>query len=402
MTVKISEPFVKKVAKPATGRAEYWDDELTGFGLRVSFEGRKVWFVKYRASGVYRRYKIGTYPAVKEKDARKKAETVLAQVQLFGIDPALKQVTTAAPIKVKALVEKFLASQTKMKASTLAEYRRNLERHVVPILGNREAASLIGADIHDIYVAMGDKNMKTTANRTVAYLRSVINWGIALKLLPRDMDNPCKAINKRNRYEEKAKQRYLTEAEFKSLAEAINRAEEANGEPASAILAIRLLALTGARRNEILTAKWDWLDMDAGTLSLPDSKTGEKVIHLGAPAVALLQAAKRDGDNPYICPGKIEKQRLVGLQRVWDRIRTAAGIPDVRLHDLRHSFATVATGSGSSLPLIGAMLGHKNAKTTARYAHADKKPVAAVTDSTSSTISAYMGGKTGEVVPLRK
>ena len=175
---------------------------------------------------------------------------------------------------------------------------------------------------------------------------------------------------------------------------------EASGEHSSVVAAIRLLVFTGCRRGEILNLRWEHADLDHGRLMLPDSKTGAKVVTLGAPALELLSNLPRVDGNPYVLPGAEPKRSYVALAKAWYRLRKRAALEDVRLHDLRHSFASVAAGQGESLPLIGALLGHRNPSTTARYAHLSDDPQRAVADRTANRIAAAMSGGLAEVVPL--
>ena len=164
-----------------------------------------------------------------------------------------------------------------------------------------------------------------------------------------------------------------------------------------------MLVLTGARKSEILTLRWEYVDTERGCLRLPDSKTGAKVIPLGAAALETLSEIPRIEGNPYVVPG-LEGRHFVGLQKTWEHMRKRAGIKDARLHDLRHSFASVAVAGGDSLYLIGKVLGHQQARTTERYAHLADDPLKAVADKTAGQIAAAMNNGNGgaEVVPLSK
>ena len=173
------------------------------------------------------------------------------------------------------------------------------------------------------------------------------------------------------------------------------------GENASVVAAIRLLILTGARRDEILSLRWEHVDFERGCLCLPDSKTGAKTLSLGTPALELLAGLPRIEDNPYVLPGARSGRHHVGLGKAWRRLRAEAGLSDVRLHDLRHSYASMGAGLNESLHVIGALLGHKDTATTQRYAHLSDDPVRAAADRISGHLAAAMAGKSGEVVPLR-
>ncbi len=186
------------------------------------------------------------------------------------------------------------------------------------------------------------------------------------------------------------------------LGDALSAAQQ-DGENPFAVAAIRLLVLTGARKSEILTLEWGHVDMERSCLRLPDSKTGAKVIPVGAAALEALSEIPRSEGNPYVLPG-LEGRHFVGLQKTWERIRKRAGLEDVRLHDLRHSFASVAVAGGDSLYLVGKVLGHQQARTTERYAHLADDPLKAVADKTAGQIASAMKAGNGgaEVVELPK
>ena len=159
----------------------------------------------------------------------------------------------------------------------------------------------------------------------------------------------------------------------------------------SAIAAIMLLILTGCRLNEIMTLKWESVDLDAGVLNLPDSKTGAKVVHIGKPAADVLRRIPPLPGNSWIITGKLPCSRLSDLQPFWQRVRARAGLKDARIHDLRHTFASAAVAAGQGLPIIGKLLGHTQVQTTARYAHLAADPVKAAAERVSSTIASALG-----------
>jgi integrase len=186
------------------------------------------------------------------------------------------------------------------------------------------------------------------------------------------------------------------------LGDALREAEQDKTCSPWVIAAIRLLTLTGARRNEILTLQWEHVSEEHESLFLPDSKTGRKAVHLSPPALALLQAIPRLEGNPYAICGERPGRHLVNIEKPWRRIRAAAKLDDVRLHDLRHSFASVAASGGQSLIVIGKMLGHSQPATTARYAHLADDPMKAASDAVGRHIASAMEGRTSEVVDLAK
>jgi integrase len=171
-----------------------------------------------------------------------------------------------------------------------------------------------------------------------------------------------------------------------------------------AVAAIRLLILTGARLREVLHARWEHVDFERGVIFLPESKTGKKPIYLSAAAIAVLSTLPRIEGNPHIIPGERAGQPRVDLQRPWTAVTKAGRLEGLRIHDLRHSFASVGAGASLRLPIIGKLLGHSQAATTHRYAHLDADPVRRAAETIGATIAAAMGGTCRErvVVPMAK
>jgi len=214
-----------------------------------------------------------------------------------------------------------------------------------------------------------------------------------------DGSNPCRHIKK---FREDRRERFLSSEEFARLGAALSEAE--SGEmaysrpgrsspyyvPKNAVAAIRLLIFTGARRGEILTLRWDFVNFEASRLELPDSKTGAKFVYLPAPALKLLSEIPRDPDNPFVIAGSKPGTHLVNIKDPWAAIRTASDLPDLRIHDLRHSFASIGAGGGMSLPVIGALLGHKDVSTTARYAHLSDDPLRVAVEAIGDRIDGAM------------
>ena len=208
-------------------------------------------------------------------------------------------------------------------------------------------------------------------------------WG-----LRPDNTNPCRHVDK---YPERKSRRFLSEAELAQLAQALADIEQTGTEMRSAIAAIRLLVFSGARLSEILTLRWEYVDIEGQCLRLPDSKTGAKEIYLPPAALEVISDLEQQDGNPYVIVGKKPGSHLVNLQKPWRRIRRKAGLTDLRTHDLRHSFASMAVAGGLSLPVIGALLGHTQAATTQRYAHLAADPLKQAANLTGNRIAAAMG-----------
>ena len=241
------------------------------------------------------------------------------------------------------------------------------------------------------------KGGKGVAARTVGLLGGIFTFALNRGLRA---DNPVRGVK---RFPDNKRERFLSPIEMARLGDTLASAELA-GESYSAVNAIRLLALTGCRRSEILTLRWDYIDWERSCLRLPDSKTGGKVVPLGAAALEVLAGLPQSKDNPYVLPGA-QSGHFVGLPKAWQRIRKRAGLDNVRLHDLRHSFASVAVAGGDSLYLVGKVLGHRQSRSTEVYAHLADDPVRAVADRAAEKIAAAMksGDEDGaEVIRIKE
>ena len=238
------------------------------------------------------------------------------------------------------------------------------------------------------------------ANKCLALLSKMFNmaerWGWRS-----EGTNPCRHIDK---YKSQPHERFLSENELARLAEALAAAEKDETETPFVVAAIRLLIFTGARMGEILSLEWAQVDFDNTMLFLPETKTGKKVVYLSAPALKALANVPRIDGNPFVICGARDRAHLVNLHKPWARIRKSAGLEDVRIHDLRHSFASTAAAGGLSLPIIGKLLGHTQAATTERYAHLAADPLRAANEAIGQRIAAAMTGQVGggDVVQLRQ
>ena len=265
-----------------------------------------------------------------------------------------------------AAAETFLDHvRAKRAAGTAREYESHLRDHLIPAVGRKALDSITTSDLAKLHLAL--KARPVLANRVMATASSLFGWAADYDMVP-DTFNPARRVE---RYKEQAKQRFLTDAELKRLGSALRGAETEGRWSPYALAAIRLLLFTGCRRDEIRLMQWAMIDWQRATLTTP-AKRGRKVVHLNAPALAILEelrALPGRETNPYVIAGVAPGEPYANLQDVWDHVRARANLNDVRLHDLRHSHASLAGAEGASLPIIGALLGHHTAVATSRYTH---------------------------------
>lgn len=389
--------ITKKRVDSAQPGETIWDGEIKGLGLRVWASGARSYILKYRRGGVQRWLTIGQHgDGWTPEKARREAERLKVKIR-EGIDPALEAKIEQDADTFDAFADRYLKdyAASHKKASTVREETRALKNHVRPALARYRLKDIQRGDIARFHQGM--KATPYAANRYLALLSHMFNvaedWGFR----PGN-SNPCLRVKK---YKEKARDRFLSPDELSRLGKALRGAETA-GESKYVIAAIRLLLFTGARLTEILSLRWDDVDLKAGLLRLADSKTGAKTIALPAPAVEILTTLPRQKENPHVICGAKEGASLVNLQKPWRRIRSIANLDDVRLHDLRHSFASVAAAGGMSLPLIGSLLGHSQPQTTARYAHFADDPRRAAANAVATSIATSMSGGKAKLIPMRK
>ncbi len=385
--------------KPGERNKLLWDSALPGFGLKVTPAGGRTYLVQYRIGGRKgrtRRVTIGKHGPLTPEQARLEAKRILGEVAA-GQDPAEDRTRARQAITVAELCELYLLQGVAAKkAPTVAKDRGRIELHVKPLLGRRRARDITQDDIERFLNAIAKRHGKGTASRTVGMLGGIFSFAGRKKICT---INPVRGVE---RFADRKVERFLSPAELARLGETLATAEKGGVNP-YAVAAIRMLLFTGCRKAEVLTLRWDHVDWEHCCLRLPDSKTGAKTVALGAPAVELLHGLPRVDDNPYVFPGTKERAHLVGLQKIWQQLRSRAELPDVRLHDLRHSFASVGAAGGDSLLIIGKLLGHKNAASTQRYAHLGDDPLRSAANRISQQIAAAMNGqREAEVVELKK
>jgi integrase len=394
---KLTKKLVEGVPPPVGGQTMVWDSELRGFGLRVLPSGLKAYVLQYRAGRTSRRLTIGRHGVLAPEEARRQARQLLAKVQQGG-DPVEERAQARQAPTVAELADRYLAehAEPKKKPLSVRDDRRLLDKYILPALGKRLVAEVTRAEVARLH-----HDLRATpyqANRSVALLSKMFNLAEPWGLRP-DSTNPCRHVQ---RFREAKRERFLSGEELARLGKALAEAESYAVEPPGAIAAIRLLLFTGARKGEVLGLRWSEVDPERGCLRLADSKTGAKTVYLNAPALEVLAGLERRESNPYVITGGKADEPLNDLEAPWRRIRGGAGLPDVRIHDLRHSFASVGAGARLGLLMIGKLLGHTQAQTTARYSHLDADPVRHASEVIGARIAAALKGKKGKVVRLKE
>lgn len=368
--------------KPSKGMMEFWDNELPGFGLRVHPSGRRTWFVMFRQRGKQRRVSLGTSRRIIAIEARRLAREKLAEVALDGLPS--RKISKSGSQEAQLMrdyVERFWADYARhWKASTRNGNRRSIDRDIVPAFGDHRVDEITKADV--MFWRDGFAERTGAFNRTLPILSVMMGYAEKLGYRSRG-SNPCKGMP---RYKRKRMERFLSPREYGQLAVALKDFED---ERPSVVSAIRLLIYTGARCGEIEKLRWDWVQEPR--LMLPDSKTGAKIVYLNRQAIDVLASVPDRKATGLLFPSVRDPDKPIKLGMYWPEIRNRAALPDVRLHDLRHSFASTAIRDNISLMVIGKLLGHALAETTSRYAHLSDEVVADAADRVSGSIARLIG-----------
>jgi integrase len=421
--VKLTKKVIDNADKSAM-RFILWDSELKGFGIRIEPTGTKTFLLRYRAKGLGREgakqfYSIGRFGVLTVDEARYQAKNLLGKIAL-GEDPSqdLKKqkqnvIARRNALNFEQLSELFLTNHMgkKRKQSTKENYEIVLKKHAYPSLGILKAHEITYVQVSKLHQELSQ--LPATANRLIAIISSIYNYAKKEMLIDFNL-NPAQNIEK---YREEGRERYLSSEELTRLGNSLNEAEELGlpwrvdeTKPPSkhlpknwatlrqpidkgAVMAIRLLLFTGARLREILNLRWQHVDMERGLLFLPDSKTGKKTVVLSQSALAIIEGLRVEAGNnsqAYVIKGDVEGKPKADLKRPWKALQIHAELEGVRLHDLRHTFASVGAGSSLGLPIVGKLLGHSQPQTTARYAHLDADPLKRATDIIGAHIAAAL------------
>lgn len=416
MKAKLTKRTVDALSPNSAADLFVWDSELSGFGLRIKPSGVRSFLISYYAPGLHRvrrRLTLGTYGALTVEAARKIAASNLARV-VNGEDPALETADERRSVREETferLFKLYLEEGVGRRKPRTLDFYDSLGRlYLIPALGKLPVAKVSHRDVAQLHSGLRDKPV--TANRVGRLVRSFFYW-----LSKRGAFSGTNPAAHLDWFPEQSRERFLTVEEMGRLGQALRVAETIGLPPAPkhkkkpsakrkrnpgmfaskvvpanpvTVSALRFLLLTGWREQEALTLKWSDVDLLTGIATLGDTKTGKSVRPIGAPALALLAEQARVDDSPYVFPGRNPKRPLRETQRIWSAVRYAAKLEAVRLHDLRHSVASMAGQHGYSLFLIGKLLGHKTARSTERYAHLADDARKVMADSVSEGIRVAM------------
>lgn len=356
--MKLTKKFID--AQTFNGAAKHiiWDDEIKGFGVRIYPTGKKSFVLDYRDNNRKNLMVIGSYSVLTLDQARKDARAKLVGLN-NGINPLQERQKERQGKLIKDLCAAYIERHAVKKKSGKDDITR-IERFIIPEWGNLLATNIKRADVAALHSKLG-KHGHYQANRIYSLLSKMFNLARVWGFVPEEHVNPCFGIEK---YEEEKRDRFVSHEEFPKLADVINK--ELNQ---YVVTAIWLYLLTGVRKEELLTLKWADIDLERKELKLTDTKNGKPhYLPLSVAAIDVLNQVQRVDGNPYVIVGKNPGCHLVNIAKPWERIRKAAGLEDVRLHDLRRTVGSWLAQSGNSLHLIGKVLNHSNQSTTAIYA----------------------------------
>lgn len=371
MAKRITETLVKALSSPTSGHQITYDTDLKGFGIRATAGGSKSFILNYRIQGRERRYTIGSYPEWSAAAARKHAEDLKRRIDV-GYDPMAERLEERSAPTVADLCTLYEEHHLhKKRPSSQRDDLAAIRSIIVPRLGREKASAVRYAHVEQLHREIS-AHAPYRANRVVALLSKIYSLAKTRELV---VDNPAAKVE---RNPENRRTRHLSLIELDRLTTFL-----ATYADQSVANAIRLMLLTGARRTEALSATWGQFDLERGIWVKPAAfvkQAREHRVPLSQAARALLMAMHATSTTPLLFPGKLPGKPLRDIKKAWATICRRAELDDLRLHDLRHSFAALLASSGTTLPMIGALLGHTQAQTTQRYAHLLDDPLRMAAD----------------------
>jgi len=369
---KLTKRFIESITPHETSELLLWDSELRGFGIRVFSSGRRTYFVQYRNQfGSTRRKKIGVHGNITADQAREEAKKLLGDVAK-GADPSKdhqNEKTKPTFEKLAAEYLEFCIKENK-RPKSLKEDRRMLNSILLKRFSFKKLDEITTHEIQQLHHELRDTLY--VANRVRSLLHRMFNLAIQWKWMT---INPVRGVSK---YKEQKRTRWLDDEEVQRLFSVL-----ATYHNQSVANIVRLLILTGARYTEVVSATWNQFDLERGTWTKPDHSTKQQQMHhipLSIQVIEILKHMKAKAEADFLFPGKIPGQPLKDIKKSWHTIRKAAGFPEVRIHDLRHTHASHLVSSGLSLSIVGKLLGHTQASTTQRYAHLADAPLRQATE----------------------
>ncbi|HUF69859.1 MAG TPA: tyrosine-type recombinase/integrase [Longimicrobiales bacterium] len=385
-----TKPRIAKLTKAACDRAKYradegarcvvWDSDLKGYGLRVFSGGAKSFVISYRQPGTGRKrlLTVGRFGELTPVRARTEASRMLLMVR-DGTDPATARARATVPT-FNDLADRYLRDHARPHTKRPDQAVQVLRKHLRPAFGKMAIDAITADDVRAMHARIGRRS-KYSANRAVELLRAILNKGRRWNLLPAKHPNPAADVD---RFREKSRTRWLTEREIGRLLRALDR------EDTETQAVVRLLLLTGARRGEILGARWDAIDLDARRLRLVETKSGEeRIVPLSPEAVAIVRGLPRRLHSPWLFPSpKVDGAHIKDIKPQWARVRRRARLHDVRLHDLRRTTGSALINAGHSLEVVGKALGHRSLRSTQIYARVANEQATAALDTLGSAIGA--------------
>ena len=350
-------------ALPASDREiVFWDRELPGFGVRVHPSGSKVYMVHKRSGGKSRRVTIGRHGVWSLDAARREAGGIIASLK-NGETPARPGAEdgSASGPTIAELAEQYMAEHVavRCKPTTARSCRHIFDKYLLPQFGRKRLGEITPEQVAALHYRLCEK--ATTANQVIGLLSRLFHKAAKSGYAP-EGGNPCRFVKK---YPTRSCERFLSEREFLRLGIVLDELEAKGKISTTAAAGLRLLMLTGCRRNEILTLRWEDVDLEHDEIRLRDAKTGARAVPLSPTARHVLTSLPRQLDNPWVISGRGPGARLSNLNATWGVVRKSARLEDVRIHDLRHSYASRALSLGESLPMIGKLLGHRKVQTKA-------------------------------------
>lgn len=428
MRDKITKRTVEAI-EPSLRDTFLWDTEIPGFGCKVTPKSARIYILQYSRGDRDHRVTIGRHGIEFTAEQARNEARRLRGLIASGENPALARSHERSIPTVAELGARYLEDYARphKKASAFAQDQRNLQNHIIPLMGSLKASEIERQDVarvmRDIAAGKTAKDEKTklqgrrivrggeiVANRVHALLSKMFQLAEDWKFRPSG-SNPCRGAK---RFAEHKVERFLTSEELARLGNALNAAKNGHlvvdpdakapekrkrggqkkiglrSENPRAVAAIELLLLTGCRLGEVLNLRWSQVDFERRFLLLPDSKTGAKTVYLSETALRILRDIGGSEESLYVFPGKRSTEPLRSIRVPWEHICKSARLDNLRLHDLRHSFASVGAASGLSLPMIGALLGHSQPNTTARYAHLAASPLHQAVDAIAEKILGAM------------